>query len=408
MREVAKTRSPYQIDHLSTLEQLDALETEWSELLDENPDAPIFLTWEWIRTWWLHFGQGRQLWLLTARDKQGRLVGIAPLMREGYRKGLMRLDTLAFIGTGPACPTHLKVLACAPDKEGVYRAFLGFLQAQRGQWDVLRIASVAMDSAEYPWLTAAGGRVRTGGQTICSYMPLPADWGTFLNTADPHARSRLRSIRARLERNHPGMVQFSCITDPRDLDSAMAKLEELIRNRCHAKALATDWDDPTFATFHRAIASLALSRGWLRLYTLAVGDHVIAVVYNFRFKDWIYGYNAGFDPNWKQYSPSRLLLEHLIKSSIEEAVSVLDMGPGRSEYKSALTDRERVENEILFGHNWKGNLWITFGNLERAIRTKVKRLLVRPDKKQMNQPRSMPPAKTEEGSPARCAVAAKE
>jgi CelD/BcsL family acetyltransferase involved in cellulose biosynthesis len=367
-----KTQSPYQIDRHATLAQLDALEKDWSELLDEIPGVPIFLTWEWIRTWWLYFGQGRQLWLLTARDRQGRLLGLAPLMREEYKKGLMKLGMIAFIGTGRVCPTHLKILARTSDQEGLYRAFLDFLFGQSDQWDILRIASVTPESIENNLLTAAGGHIRIGAQTTCLFIPLPGNWETYLKTASRNLRHNIKSSRSKLEGDYPGLVDFACVTDPRELNSAMDKLEELIRNRCHAKGLSTDWNDPTFASFHRTIAELAHNRGWLRLYTLTVKDRVIALLYCFRFKDCVYGYNAGYDIDWNGYSPGTLLLAYSIQAGIREAASELDLGRGNAEYKFFWTDHVRVENEILFSSNWKGDLWIKLGNFERGLRIKAK------------------------------------
>ena len=94
------------------------------------PDAPVFLTWEWIRTWWLYFGHDRELWPVTARERQGSLVGLAPLMREAHRKGGVKLRTIAFIGTGIVFPVHLNILAHTSNQEGVLQAFLGlFIQS---------------------------------------------------------------------------------------------------------------------------------------------------------------------------------------------------------------------------------------------------------------------------------------
>jgi CelD/BcsL family acetyltransferase involved in cellulose biosynthesis len=375
MHRIMKTQSDYKIDRHATLAQLDALEKDWSELLDEIPGVPIFLTWEWIRTWWFYFGQGRQLWLLTARDWQGKLLGIAPLMREEYKKGPMKLGMLAFIGTGRVCPTHLRILARPSDQEGLVRAFLDFLLGQSDQWDVLRITSVAQDSVEHNWLRASGGRIRIGAQIPTLYIPLPTNWETYFKTVTGGFRREIKSSSSKLERDYPGTLDFATVTDPQELNSAMEKLEEIIRNRCHAKGVFTDWDDPTFTSFHRTIASLALDRGWLRFYALKVKDRMIALEYNFRFKDRIYGYSTGFDIDWRKYGPGRLVIAYSIKTAIQEAASEYTMGRGDAEYKFAWTDHVRVEDEILFSSNWRGDLWIELRNFERVLKIKAKQLL---------------------------------
>ena len=380
-----ETQSPYKIDRLTTLAQLDALEMDWSELLDEIPGLPIFLTWEWIRTWWVYFGQGRQMWLLTARDEQGRLLGIAPFMSEKYHKGLMKLDTITFIGTGRVCPTHLNILARASDKKELYRAFLDFLFLHSDQWDVLRIQSVAPDSIEHNLLKTAGGHIRIGAETPSLYIPLAVNWDAYLNTTSQRFRRNLKTASSKLEGDYPGKVNFACVTNPQKLNSVMEKLEELIRDRCHTKKLPTDWDDLTFANFHRTIASLALNRGWLRLYTLTVDDHTVALVYNFCFKDCFYGYNMGYDNDWSKYNPGRLIVAYSIQMAIQEAAVEFDMGRGDADHKFSWTNHVRTEDEILFSSNWKGSLWIKFGNIERGLKIKAMQLFARVAKLRMEQ-----------------------
>jgi CelD/BcsL family acetyltransferase involved in cellulose biosynthesis len=370
-----KTQTPYQIDCFTTLAELDALEKEWSDLIDEIPDVSVFQTWEWIRTWWFYFGQGRHLWLLTARDEQGKLLGLAPLMREEYKKGLIKQGIIAFIGTGLVCPTQLKILARISDMEGLYRAFLGFLMDQSDQWDVLRIGSITLDSPEYNLLKAAGGCIYIGGQTTSLFIPLSDSWESFLKTIGRNLRHNIKHYRTKLEDDNPGVVNFTSVTDPQELDNSMERLEELIRDRCHAQKLPTAYDDPTFTSFHRAVAHLALIRGWLRLYTITVRDRAIALLYSFRFKDCAYGYNAGFDVDWRVYSPGCLLLAHSIHMSIQEGASELNLGRGEADYKFSWTDHVRVENDILFSSNWRGDLWIKIGNFERGLKIKAKQLL---------------------------------
>src|SRR6266508_3618967 len=54
---------------------------EWDNLLGGSVSDVVFLTWQWQRAWWRHFGANEdcKLHLLTFRDERGTLVGIAPL-----------------------------------------------------------------------------------------------------------------------------------------------------------------------------------------------------------------------------------------------------------------------------------------------------------------------------------------
>ena len=83
-------------------DQFRVLGQEWNALLAASPADTIFLTWEWISTWWDVYGTDSRLYVLAVRDDDGTLVGIAPLrIRKRSRLGgLVRLRSVEFIGTG--------------------------------------------------------------------------------------------------------------------------------------------------------------------------------------------------------------------------------------------------------------------------------------------------------------------
>ena len=59
------------------------LQPEWLRLLGEMSFQSVFFTPQWQEAWWRHFGAGRQLSIITVRSEDGRLQGLAPLMRSG-------------------------------------------------------------------------------------------------------------------------------------------------------------------------------------------------------------------------------------------------------------------------------------------------------------------------------------
>src|SRR5580658_3547746 len=76
-----------------------ALESDWNRLLMESSRPVPFLTWEWISTWWQHFGASSQLFVIVARDEASRVVGIAPLrlvLRKSF--GMVPVRSLEFLG----------------------------------------------------------------------------------------------------------------------------------------------------------------------------------------------------------------------------------------------------------------------------------------------------------------------
>ena len=49
------------IERITDSETFTALGEEWDELLASSEADCVFLTWEWLHTWWNHLAAGRRL-----------------------------------------------------------------------------------------------------------------------------------------------------------------------------------------------------------------------------------------------------------------------------------------------------------------------------------------------------------
>src|SRR5690606_12126623 len=112
------------VERVSDAARFGAMRGEWNELLADSRSANPFLTWEWLHTWWKHFGAGPTLHILTVRAGEGgRLVAAAPLRVAGGP--LSWLSRLEFLGTGAAGSDYLDVIVRA----GYEQTSLGALAA---------------------------------------------------------------------------------------------------------------------------------------------------------------------------------------------------------------------------------------------------------------------------------------
>ena len=56
------------------------LRAEWDDLVASSASDSLFLTWEWLHTWWTHLAGDRRLSILALRSG-GELWGLAPWAR---------------------------------------------------------------------------------------------------------------------------------------------------------------------------------------------------------------------------------------------------------------------------------------------------------------------------------------
>ena len=66
------------IETILDSEELFGLHDAWNGLLRSSASDCVFLTHEWLSSWWRHLAEGRRLHVIVAREK-GELIGILPL-----------------------------------------------------------------------------------------------------------------------------------------------------------------------------------------------------------------------------------------------------------------------------------------------------------------------------------------
>ncbi len=168
-----------------------ALRGEWSDLLrNSNTDNP-FLSWEWLHAWWTHLGESRRLHILTVRDDDGRLVGVAPLC--GSRGRWPWLSQLEFLATGWAGSDYLDLIVRRGYEDDCRDAFTGWLRS-RGQtvrFDHLRSDAFAATLGDQ--LISSGWGREAARSGICPFATLQGhSWESYVETLRPSQRTRCR------------------------------------------------------------------------------------------------------------------------------------------------------------------------------------------------------------------------
>lgn len=339
-----------------TESELLGLEEDWRALLQDAQVVSIFLTWEWITTWWRHYGHEHSLYIVAVWDTTGALVGVAPFMLVKSGWGPVVLRRLTFIGTGIVYPAHLDIIARADDRHAVARAVLFCLQDRQREWDMLEFISLSQDSPLKAYLAEASGHYAKGYSMPCPYVSLPDNWDTYQEQfISSSLRKNIAHSRRRLEREYPGQVAFETVTDDEQLLAAMSALRDMHVRRWTALGQTTPFEDDRYMTFQLDAASAALARGWLRLSTLRVGGEIAAVNLSFLYGHVHYGYQRAFDAEWGKYSPGWLLMAHVLEAAICEGARELDMLHGAQGDKDQWGSTLRMDLRLRFSSDLIGN-----------------------------------------------------
>ena len=326
---------------IADAETLAALVPEWWALWRRIPSALPFLSPAWLIPWWRHFAPGR-LFTLAARS-EGRLAALAPAYIETGPLGRRVLPL------GISLSDHLDILV---DPHWFEAGLAGLSEAaisRRGEWDVFELENLLPDATALRLPIPEGCREEIHEQDSCPVLMVPAGRPELLPLLPLKKRRNVRLARNRCARR--GSLRIEC-ADAASAQQHLVQLERLHGARWDWKAEPGVLASPAVRAFQREAVPQLASAGMLRLYTLSIGDTVVAAYYGLTHGERTYAYLTGFDPAFDSESPLTVLLAHAFQSALAEDCREIDMLRGREPYKYqwGAVDRRNVKRSIRHAH----------------------------------------------------------
>jgi CelD/BcsL family acetyltransferase involved in cellulose biosynthesis len=327
------------ITEIGSYNDFISLKNEWKNVLDQTTNG-VFSTWEWLSTWWRHFGENRTLLILLAEEND-KILGIAPLMHSVYSTFGFRQGKIEFIGT-PHSDYNDFILV---DKhQECMKLFLVYLNNLSKNWSSLRLADIPEDGASISSMKGISHIVRP--MHICPHLPLPISYDTLLEGLKS---KRMREMRRSLRRiKEDGFkIDFVDHSDPHNVAKGMNTLFDLHQKRWRQKGISGLFSNQSFRGFHLEIAKLFSEKGWLGLYSLEISGVPVASLYGFKYASKYYAYIAGINPAYYAYSPGNLLLLHTMEICIKDKIADFDFMRGAESYKDRWTSIKKRNLEII-------------------------------------------------------------
>jgi CelD/BcsL family acetyltransferase involved in cellulose biosynthesis len=363
------------VERIEDADRFAALAGEWDALLHDSAADGVFLTWEWLHTWWRHLAGRRRLFLLTVR-RGPELVAVAPLALAPPQLGrLFPFPSLQFLGTGTVGSDYLDLIAGRGAEDAVVEAIAGHLRSERAMLELrqLRPGALAWRLAER--LAPAGWTCRREQTEVCPYIPLAGQtWDSYLATIGSAHRYNLQRRLRNLQRQFT--VRFERVTAEPDRGPALSRLMDLHHARWRQRGRSEAFASEDLVSFHQAFTRLALARGWLRLLELRLDGRPAASLYGLRYGRTFSFYQSGLDPALTRLSVGLVTMGLAIKSALEEGAQEYDLLHGAEPYKFlwARQAHELLRLE-LYPPLWRGRLCQQAVALGRAARRTARRVL---------------------------------
>ncbi len=330
---------------------LDHFRDQWDELAAEV-GSRIYLTYDWCKVWWEHYGGARQARIFLFHEAE-RLVGVVPMFIDDVRLGPARLRLGKIMGsdfTQAICDLPV----CTPWAEAVIDEILEQLIAKDGCDAIVfgpmlqgsdRINAVRTAARERTDLVSVY-RDRVVTQQIT--VELPGSTQGYLSSLSKNQRFNLRKGWRRLTDDHD--VDVAVVTEPAEVAKEFDDFVQMHTKQWQAKGMLGHFEDwPGAEAFNRSVVEVMSKMNRVRLLRVRADDHVVARQFSLVFGNSCYCRLAArsVHRSWDKYGIGRLSLLKLFERLIEEDVRQVDVGTGQYEYKLRLGGEEHNVRSIL-------------------------------------------------------------
>jgi CelD/BcsL family acetyltransferase involved in cellulose biosynthesis len=331
MLRVARVRSQ---------EEFDALEPAWTDLLESSANPSVFLSWNWVKCWLDEYGPESESFVMTVRNDDGELCGIAPLAVT-RDSSWHRLKRMTIIGQQPTYGEYLDVISRRGDEAAVATAVVDQIcRPLSGNWDVLVILRMLAESATLPHLQAAfsdhGATCRVEAKPPSPTTRLAGDFDELLASRSGNFRQQFRNATNRLERL--GKVQVLVAPADVPIDTAFEEMIRLHHLRWDRKGGFTTEDR---VRFNRAFSHRLAENDQLFLALMTVDGQTIAARYDFVFAGKMWCVQGGWDPEYRSIRPGTLMTGETIRWAIEHGLTEYDFLAGMHDYKLRWANDQR-------------------------------------------------------------------
>jgi hypothetical protein len=288
------------------IEKLSKTETAWVDLFNRAPNATPFTSYEWF--------------IVLARN----LLKVDPDMMLFYDRntavGIIPASVSDHMLTmvGDERVTDLNDMIYMPGYEHLIVKRLAEYVAEDGLR--LDLYPLALDSPLVDGLRKCLPDSIVQEKDLCPVLHLPSTWEDYLAFLEKKSRHELRR-------------KMNKVNEARIEDVKPAAKEIFLELMARSDREKKDFLDVDTVAFFRELINTFADKGWLRMRAAALKERTLGMILAFGFKDWVYLFNMGFDPDLRRLSPGIVTIGMDINAAIREGYKHYDFLRGDEDYK---------------------------------------------------------------------------
>lgn len=337
------------IEEIRKYEDWVAVKEEWNDLISRSGNPNFFSTFEWLGTWWRHFGEGRELFIIILRE-EGRMIGLAPWMiSPAGRKGVS-FKKIEFIGAGLS---DWAGLILSEGDERALDLIADHLNRRSDLWDVATFSELKEGKLSEGFGDALSRRkwtLQRGSDSVCPFIRLEGTWEDFYNAnTTPKTRSYRRRDLRRLEKN--GTLQFKLLEDLSLEPRIVEGIFQLGREVCPDL-----FASPERVAFLQELLAVLSRAGRLKVSLLELDKQVICFLIGFVYEGQYLAYLTGYNREYSYGSPGEATLQHALEHCFGSGIGQFHFLRGPEAYKFKWASDFQNNRRIELFRGFKGSL----------------------------------------------------
>lgn len=287
----------------------------------------LFVLPPWLKIWWQVFGTNVEKYLRSVKEGNS-LIGISPLMLTG--------KTAYILGSPDICDYADFVIQ--PGKEHFFFNNMIDDLVKKGIHE-LNLGPLRPDSLTFMHLLKISEqrkyRVINEKEDVSVEFELPSSWNEYLGRLNGKQR---HEVRRKLRRLHEaGPVSYQTFENKRALEERLDLFLHFFKESRDDKNIFMTSDREIF---FRSLTKAMAAEGLLRIGILKLNSKHVAAVLCFDYRNIIYLYNSGYDPEYRHLSVGLISKLLCIKDSIKKGKKRFDFLKGAEVYKSRIGGKE--------------------------------------------------------------------
>jgi CelD/BcsL family acetyltransferase involved in cellulose biosynthesis len=351
----------YVIRRLSSLDELDVIQGEWTGLVEGIEHPGYHHSFEWTRAALAHLlSPAYRVYTVRA---EGELVGAVTLAPIELRRGGIPIRVLK-------SPEHpllpLGDILIHRDHSGpeLLRSLLRHLRQEEGGCDVVELTRIRERSCVSAAVSRGGLGIGRSDGGECLFFPCGEPDGVERRSAKQLRNYRRLARKAELDL---GPVEFRQVSNAERMEEAVETFLEVEASGWKGAdgtgtALASDERQ---SAFYREAMVAAAGHGAAQVDLLLIDGRPAAAHLSLRAGAVWYLLKIGHDPEFAAYGPGGILLQRVLERAAEQqGVDEVNLVTGPEWAARWHPEGEPVRTVWVYGESWKGRV---LGAARRAI-----------------------------------------